>query len=118
MAATAPKTTILITGANTGLGLEVVRALFKSPAKRAYDVVLCGRSLDKARAAAAQIEGEFPGAQSSVTPLQVDVGSDESIERAGEWVAKERGRLDVLVNNAGAWALPPALSSLRARRRR
>jgi NADP-dependent 3-hydroxy acid dehydrogenase YdfG len=49
---------ILITGANTGLGFETVKSLCQSP--KAYTILLGGRSIDKANAAAKEAQIEFP----------------------------------------------------------
>ncbi|KAF5135144.1 Short-chain dehydrogenase/reductase tropE [Metarhizium anisopliae] len=90
---------ILVTGANTGLGLEIVKALCGSIAQ--YEILLGGRSLDKAKAAVSEIVTSFPGAEGRVTAIQVDVEDDDSIAAAFDTVKNKYGRLDVLVNNAG-----------------
>ena len=83
----------LVTGANRGLGLEVCRQL----AARGYTVLLSGRDLAKAEAAAAEI-AKGGGA---VHALALDTGSDDSVKAAEATIAQKFGRLDVLVNNAG-----------------
>lgn len=90
---------ILITGANTGLGLETVKALLRSP--KAYTILLGGRSLDKVNAAAKEVQEEYPQSCSIVKTIQVDVEYDDTISRAFEHVANEYGRVDILINNAG-----------------
>ena len=85
----------VVTGASGGIGLETAKAL----AARGAQVVLAVRNLDKGRAAAAQMEGELELALLDV--------SDLSSVRA---FADSVGPVDVLVNNAGALALPFALS--------
>ncbi|KID97505.1 NAD(P)-binding domain protein, partial [Metarhizium majus ARSEF 297] len=91
---------ILVTGANTGLGFEIVKALCGSIAQ--YEILLGGRSLDKAKAAVSEIVTSFPGAEGRVTAIRVDVEDDDSITAAFDTVKNKHGRLDVLVNNAGA----------------
>ena len=93
------KLIVLVTGANTGLGFEMVRALCSS--EKAYEVVLGGRSLVKADQAANAVMKEFPSTRSRVWPLQVDLEDDESIQRIYDQVQIRFGRLDALVNNAG-----------------
>ena len=93
-------TIILVTGANTGLGLETVRSLLRSTTKT-YTVLLGGRSLDKATAATENVKKEYPQRKSEVVPVQIDIEDDKSIEALRERVDKEWGRVDVLVNNAG-----------------
>lgn len=90
---------VLITGANTGIGYQIVRALASSD--KAYDIIVAGRSPDKVKAAIDSVKAEFSSAHSKLFPLQVDVESDESIGAAYEEVQSQFGRVDVLVNNAG-----------------
>ena len=93
------KTITLITGGNTGLGLETVKALFRSP--KAYTVLLAGRSLEKANAAIKEVQTRFPQSPSGIVAVQVDIEDDKSISQLFEHVVKTYGRLDVLINNAG-----------------
>src|SRR6186713_2551052 len=90
---------LLITGANTGLGFETVKALCQS--SRAYTILLAGRSQEKAEAAAQEAREKFPESKSVIETVQIDIESDDSISAAFERVSKEYGRVDVLINNAG-----------------
>ena len=90
---------ILITGANTGIGFQIVRALCGSD--RAYDIILGGRSLAKVQEAISSAVAEFPSSRSKLSPLQVDIEHDDSIKKAFDEVQSKFGRLDALVNNAG-----------------
>ncbi|KAH8807602.1 hypothetical protein F5884DRAFT_731468 [Xylogone sp. PMI_703] len=96
----AANTILFITGANTGLGLETVKSLFRS--SKSYTVLLGGRSLEKANAAAEEVRSEFPQSTSSITTVQVNVEDDESIQKAFDFISNQHDRLDVLINNAGA----------------
>lgn len=89
---------VLITGANTGIGYEVVKALLRSD--KAYSILLGGRDLTKAEQAAATPQNEIVS-KCTVTPIQIDVESDDSIEQARSYVEQKFGRLDCLINNAG-----------------
>jgi len=91
---------VLITGANTGLGLETVKSLIQS--SKQYTILLAGRDLAKAQAATAQIQKDFPNSASSVHAVQIDVEDDISIQKLFDQVAAQFGRVDVLINNAGA----------------
>ena len=95
---------ILITGANTGIGFQIVKTLCASD--KAYDIILGGRSLSKLDAAISAARAEFPSSRSKLSPLQVDIEHDDSIKKAFEHVQSEFGRLDALVNNAGM-LVPP-----------
>ena len=80
----------LVTGANKGIGLEVVRQL----ATDGWRVFLTGRSLAAVRKAASPLG-------SSVVPVPLDITSRISIEAAFSVVSQAVNHLDVLVNNAG-----------------
>lgn len=86
------KRVALVTGANRGIGLEIVRQL----AQAGLATVMGTRDLDKGRAAAARLADE--GTVTHVVGL--DVTDRKSIEAAVSDAVKTFGRLDVLVNNA------------------
>lgn len=91
---------VLVTGANTGIGYEAVKALYQST--EAYHILLGARSDDKAKSAIDSLQQECPESKSSVEALTVDLTSDESIDKAFEQVKASEGKVDVLLNNAGA----------------
>ena len=82
----------VVTGANRGIGLEVVRQL----ADRGHIVVLGSRDLDRGRRAAAALD---PSGQ-RIRPCRLDVADSASVEAAAGWITDTFGRTDVLVNNA------------------
>ncbi len=91
--------TMIVTGANTGIGFEVAKVL----AARGARVLLACRSKDKAEAAMRRIGAEIAGADLSLLPLdQADLAS---VRAAAETAANEP-RIDVLINNAGVM-IPP-----------
>ena len=95
-------TIVLISGANTGIGYETVRALV-GQTRRAYHVFLGSRSVTKGEDAAAKLRAEFPDSESTVQVVPLDVSSDESIAAAVQTVRAGKGYLDVLINNAGTY---------------
>ncbi|HJP60943.1 MAG TPA: SDR family oxidoreductase [Gemmatimonadaceae bacterium] len=83
----------LVTGGNRGIGLEICRQL----GQQRIRVILGSRDFAKGVAAAAELEANgLP-----VEPRQLDVASAQSIRECMNWVRRDVGRLDVLVNNAG-----------------
>jgi len=90
------KRIILITGANAGIGFCAAKVLSSSGENH---VLLGSRSADKGQAAVDAIKADHPSA--SLSLLQLDVTSDDSVTAAVKTVQRDYGRLDVLINNAG-----------------
>ncbi|HSP45607.1 MAG TPA: SDR family oxidoreductase [Chthoniobacterales bacterium] len=84
--------TALVTGANKGIGFEVVREL----ARLGLRVFLGARNAKAGRAAADKLRNE-----GDVIFLEIDVSDEKSIRAAAEELSRQSERLDVLVNNAG-----------------
>ena len=91
--------TVLVTGANTGIGFEAARVLAGNGAR----VLLGCRSAEKASASRDRIQTLHPKAR--VDLLSLDLGSLDSIRRAAGEIA-ELEKLDRLINNAGIM-IPP-----------
>lgn len=81
--------TVLITGGGTGIGLALAEALVH----RRNDVVICGRRLEKLRAAKKQLP--------AVHIRVCDVSKRASRESLVTWVTSRFTSLNMLVNNAG-----------------
>ncbi|KAI0403603.1 NAD(P)-binding protein [Xylaria palmicola] len=94
------KKIILITGGNTGLGLEAVKALCQS--QQAYEIIIGCRTISKGEDAISESKKQFPQTASALSTLQVDLESDGSLEAAVSAISSRYGRLDVLINNGGA----------------
>ncbi|WP_222195276.1 oxidoreductase [Modestobacter italicus] len=84
--------TVVVTGANSGLGLETARALAAAGAR----VVLAVRDVDRGARAAADLPGE-------VEVQRLDLADLASVR---EFAAAWSGDLDLLVNNAGIMHVP------------
>ncbi|TVY80949.1 Short-chain dehydrogenase/reductase tropE, partial [Lachnellula suecica] len=94
------KRIVFITGANTGLGIEIVKALDKST--QSYEIIIGSRFVSNGEAAVAAVQQEIASSSSSLSVVQLDLASDESIKKAVEHIESKFGHLDVLVNNGGA----------------
>jgi NAD(P)-dependent dehydrogenase (short-subunit alcohol dehydrogenase family) len=90
----------VVTGANSGIGLEAARVL----AGRGAHLVLACRDTGKAEIALTEILRAHPGA--SVEAMELDLASLDSVRKFAERFLAAHPRLDVLVNNAGVMALP------------
>ena len=93
------KKTVLITGTSSGLGLETA-LLF---AKQGFEVYASMRNLDKSKTLLQKAEAE----DIKIHSLKMDVCDVESIHTGIEHVLKESGRIDILINNAGAGFAKP-----------
>jgi NAD(P)-dependent dehydrogenase (short-subunit alcohol dehydrogenase family) len=84
---------VLVTGANTGIGLGMANALARAGA----DVAIWGRNAERNAAAAAQLRGHGGKA----VALACDVRDEESVEAAFAATLAELGQVDACFANAG-----------------
>jgi NAD(P)-dependent dehydrogenase (short-subunit alcohol dehydrogenase family) len=82
----------LITGANKGIGLETARQL----GKLGMTVLVGSRDLGRGEQAAEALRG----VGADVRAMKLDVTSEADRVAAAEFIRREFGRLDVLINNA------------------
>ncbi|OIQ37579.1 MAG: short-chain dehydrogenase [Crocinitomix sp. MedPE-SWsnd] len=90
----------LITGANTGLGLETTKWFVQKDIK----VVMACRNLEKAEEAKKNVLSEFPNAD--IDLMKLDLSSLESVKNFASEFNKKYDKLDLLINNAGVM-IPP-----------
>lgn len=83
----------VVTGGNGGIGLGMARGLARAGAR----VVVAARNADKSAAAVAELRALGPDA----IALPVDVTDESSVDALAREVARQCGRLDILINNAG-----------------
>ena len=95
--------TVVITGANTGLGYEAARVL----SGRGARVLIACRSQQKAEDAIARIEKQNGTVNISYVPL--DLGDLSSVKQCAAQLQAEE-RIDVLINNAGIMVPPYELT--------
>lgn len=87
--------TVLITGANTGIGLETTAAL----AGMGADVVLTARDPAKGKAAVEEIRRRHPSA--NVEAMELDLSRLADVRVFAQAFLERHEPLDVLINNAG-----------------
>lgn len=92
--------TVIVTGGNSGLGMETGRAM----AAKSAHVVLAGRDQAKLDEAVATITAELPDA--SVETIICDLSSLDSVRACGKEAGERFDKIDILINNAGVMACP------------
>ncbi len=92
------RTTTIITGSSSGIGLAVARALLK----KGGNVVINGRNSEKLSAVAAELDAE-----DRIASVPGNIGNSETGVALVRAAVRRFGRVDVLVNNAGTFAAKP-----------
>lgn len=89
--------TILVTGCNSGLGLEAMRVL----SLRGAHVIGTARTADKAREAGKSVGADMTG-------VACELADPRSVRAAVDTIQKSGKKLDAIIANAGVMALPKA----------
>ncbi|GAB6031589.1 hypothetical protein CHUAL_009354 [Chamberlinius hualienensis] len=97
--------TVVITGANCGVGKETARLL----AKRGGRIILACRDLTRCEEARKEIVLETKNSQ--VICKKCDLSSLNSVRAFTDWFNKEESRLDILINNAGVMRCPRTVTA-------
>ncbi|MGE0822164.1 MAG: SDR family oxidoreductase [Candidatus Binatia bacterium] len=87
----------VITGAGSGIGQAVARAL----AQQGATLCLIGRNLDRLKATAENL----PAGVQAARCYHADVSCDQDIHALGAWLRKEFKQIDILVHSAGVISL-------------
>ncbi len=93
--------TIVVTGANSGIGFEATRHL----ARQGAHVVLACRNQDKGQRALKDLHEEF-GPDIRVALMELDLADLSSVRQFAADFSESYDALDVLINNAGVMAIP------------
>lgn len=86
--------TVLVTGGSRGIGKAIVYAF----ANAGYNVIL---NYNKSEQSAREIVNDLKDCKGIVEMYKADVSNKEEVDAMVEYVAREFGSIDVLVNNAG-----------------
>ncbi|PKP10416.1 MAG: short-chain dehydrogenase [Bacteroidetes bacterium HGW-Bacteroidetes-4] len=92
--------TIIITGANSGLGLEATRQL----SLKGANVVMAVRNPDKGQRALQEIKAQYPKVR--IDLMTLDLADLDSVHTFADEFQKKYSQLNVLINNAGVM-FPP-----------
>jgi len=91
--------TIVITGANKGIGFAIIEKLLASA--NSYNIILTARDPHRGEAAVKKLSATQTQSASTLTYHRLDVNDDKSIQEFIDWLNKDGLKIDVLVNNAG-----------------
>jgi NAD(P)-dependent dehydrogenase (short-subunit alcohol dehydrogenase family) len=94
--------TVFVTGANSGLGRESARSLAAAGAR----LIMAGRDLALLEGAANAIREQSP--EAALETIVCDLGDLARVRDCGAEARERFKRIDVLINNAGVMACPPA----------
>lgn len=86
--------TALITGANRSIGLETAKQL----STKGVFVYLGTRDIEKGEAIVEELKSD---GYENIKAIEIDVTNSATILTAKETIEKEKGKLDILINNAG-----------------
>ncbi|KAK7942915.1 uncharacterized protein PG986_012028 [Apiospora aurea] len=87
--------TVIVTGGSSGIGLAMARYF----ASKGHHLYILDLSTETGEAVAKQLSSEFPGA--TVSSRKSDVSSWDELSRAFKDIYASRGRIDVVMANAG-----------------
>jgi len=93
--------TIIVTGANAGIGYETAKALYQKGA----DVIIASRDQHKADEAIRQLKSQ--GGTGSLAFIELNLASLAAVKKFADEFKQKHHKLDVLINNAGVMT-PPA----------
>lgn len=94
---------VLVTGSNKGIGYGIIEALLKK--KSNFRIILTSRNEQLGINSFNQLSEKYPHSKNNFFYHQLDITSESSISNLIEWIKKEFGKIDYLVNNAGLGTL-------------
>ncbi len=94
--------TAIVTGASSGLGVSFAEALAEGGA----NIVIAARRIDKLTQVAKNLKSSY---NVNVLPVKTDVTDEGQVANMVHTAVREFGRIQILVNNAGAASLSPSV---------
>jgi len=91
--------TIVITGANKGIGYAIVEKLLAETVP--YNIIVTSRDQNLGEKAVSSLVSKYPNSSSHLKYHQLDVNSEESVNSFASWLKDTEGKFDILINNAG-----------------
>ncbi len=91
--------TIVITGANKGIGYAIVNKLISEAVP--YNIIITSRDQKLGEKALQTLKEKNPDTLSKLQYHQLDVNDENSINSFATWLAATEGKFDILINNAG-----------------
>ena len=91
----------IVTGCSGGLGVQMAKAL----ANQGCTIVPIARRLEKLQEVAEMLKSEYGV---DAYPLQCDITNTDRVNEVVDEVLEKFGRIDIVINNAGTGAVPPA----------
>ena len=96
--------TIIVTGANSGIGYYSTLCFLYKGAK----VIMACRNLEKANKAKESLLKELPDAKIDI--IKLDLSDFNSIDEFSKIIKEKYSKIDALVNNAGVYFMPKILT--------
>ncbi len=90
--------TILITGANKGIGYVSAEKFFSDSAP--YDIILTSRDVKLGEKAIETLKNKYPNSSNTLIYQQLEVNDEKSVDNLVNWVKTSNKKIDVLINNA------------------
>lgn len=91
----------VVTGASSGLGVQMAKAL----AAQGADIAILARRKEKLE----KVAEEIRTLGVKCLPIQCDVTDTEAVRKAAELIEADFGKVDILINNAGSGGVKPAI---------
>jgi len=91
--------TIIITGSNKGIGYTTLKRISSRNPK--FNFIMAVRSIENGEKALSELSQSVEGIKERVKIAQLDISDSKSIDNFVEWVSKNYGKVDALINNAG-----------------